>query len=335
VKKEAKNFCLLGGAAVDEAAALGRLGLGGAITGLTRLTGGASLQTWCFDAGDRRLILRRRTGAGEQPNGAALALGTEAALLRLAGDSGVPVPAVVRICTPEDGLDEALILTHICGETLGRRIVAGDAFAAIRPALGGQAGIALARIHQIDPVRLPDLPVLGAAETLAHYQHVYRESGAVRPVLDVAFQLLARALPPPVPPRLVHGDFRTGNLMVDPARGLVAVLDWELAHLGDPAEDIGWLCVNSWRFGAVEKQAGGFATLAEICRAYETAGGACIDVARIRFWHMLGSLKWAVMCLIMYGVFVSGADASVERAAIGRRVSECEADLLALIEAAA
>lgn len=304
---------------------------GGAIGGLTRLTGGASLQTWAFSCGQRELILRRRAQAGEQPNGAALSLATEAALLRLASQAGVPVPAVLRACAPQDGLGEAIIMARVDGETLGRRIVAGDAFAAIRPALAGQAGAALARIHAIDPAQLPALPSLGAADTLSHYEAVYRASGAVRPVLDVAFRLLARALPPPVPPRLVHGDFRTGNLIIDPKRGLTAVLDWELAHLGDPAEDIGWLCVNSWRFGAMEKQAGGFATLAELAAAYETASGRAIDTMRVRFWQMLGSLKWAVMCLIMYGVYASGADPSLERVAIGRRVSEAEADLLALI----
>ena len=142
-------------------------------------------------------------------------------------------------------------------------------------------------------------------------------------------------MPPPEAATIVHGDFRTGNLMIDPAAGLTAVLDWELAHIGDPAEDIGWLCVNSWRFGAVGHRAGGFGGLDELLEAYAAAGGTPPSEAHVSYWQMLGSLKWAVMCLTMYEIFRSGADPSLERAAIGRRVSECEADLLALMERAA
>jgi aminoglycoside phosphotransferase (APT) family kinase protein len=176
---------------------------------------------------------------------------------------------------------------------------------------------------------------MDAAETLAWYETVFRRTGACRPVLELAFHALARDLPPPARPALVHGDFRTGNLMIDSSNGIVAVLDWELAHIGDPAEDIGWLCVNSWRFGMVEKPVGGFGSLDSLLNAYESAGGTPPSAARIRYWQMLGSLKWAVMCLTMFEIFRSGADPSLERAAIGRRVSECEADLLALLDQAA
>jgi aminoglycoside phosphotransferase (APT) family kinase protein len=310
-----------------------RLGAGSAgIENLQRLTGGASLQTWRFTLlGDapRLLILRRRAAPGDN----ALSLETEAALLRLAGPQGVPVPGVVHVCTPADGLGEAVIVCHVAGETLGRRIVAGEAFAGVRPSLARQAGAALACIHAIDLAGGPDLPVLDAAATLAGYAAIFRRIGACRPVLEVAFRLLARDVPPPVQATLVHGDFRTGNLMVDPQTGLVAVLDWELSHRGDPAEDFGWLCVNSWRFGAIECEAGGFGALEDLRAGYAAVAGEAPPVARIRYWQMLGSLKWAVMCLMMYETHASGADPSLERAAIGRRVSECEADLLALIGA--
>jgi aminoglycoside phosphotransferase (APT) family kinase protein len=308
-----------------------RMGAGGAgIADLQRLTGGASLETWRFVlSGDtpRTLILRRRAAPGDN----ALSLETEASLLRLAGDAGVPVPEVLLVCAPGDGLGEAIIVSHVAGETLGRRIVAGEAFAAVRSALARQAGEALARIHAIDPATVPGLKLLDAAATLASYETIFRRIGACRPVLEVGFKLLARSVPPPVAPCLVHGDFRTGNLMIDPQSGLKAVLDWELSHCGDPAEDLGWLCVTSWRFGAVEREAGGFGALEELRAGYAAVAGSAPPVARIRYWQMLGSLKWAVMCLMMYETHASGADVSLERAAIGRRVSECEADLLALI----
>jgi aminoglycoside phosphotransferase (APT) family kinase protein len=300
------------------------------ICNIARLTGGASLETWRFDVDGvtpHTLILRRRAASGDN----ALPLATEAALLKLAGAEGVPVPDVIRICDDGDGLGEAIIVTHVEGETLGRRIVGGEAFATIRPDLARQAGAALARVHAIDPGAAPPLQTLDAPATLASYEAIFRRNGACRPVLEVAFRLLERDAPAPVPPRLVHGDFRTGNLMFDPGRGLTAVLDWELSHLGDPAEDLGWLCVNSWRFGAVDKPVGGFGVLGDLLAGYVEAGGAPPPVERIRYWQMLGSLKWAVMCLMMFETHASGADPSLERAAIGRRVSECEADLLALM----
>jgi aminoglycoside phosphotransferase (APT) family kinase protein len=312
-----------------------RLGAGGAGVGdLQRLTGGASLQTWRFTllgAAPRTLILRRRAAPGDN----ALSLGVEAALLRLAGAAGVPVPGVVHVCAPSDGLGEAVIVSHVAGETLGRRIVAGEAFAGVRSALARQAGAALARIHAVDLAVAPELPVLDAAATLVSYEAIFRRIGACRPVLEVAFRVLARDVPAPVPARLVHGDFRTGNLMIDPGAGMVAVLDWELSHRGDPAEDLGWLCVNSWRFGAMECEAGGFGSLEELRAGYASVAGDAPPVERIRYWQMLGSLKWAVMCLMMFETHASGADPSLERAAIGRRVSECEADLLALMGAGA
>jgi len=310
-----------------------RLGAGGAgIADLQRLTGGASLQTWRFTLlreAPRTLILRRRAVPGDN----ALSLEVEAALLRLAGAAGVPVPDVVHVCAPGDGLGEAVIVSHVAGETLGRRIVAGEAFAAIRPALARQAGVALARLHAVDLAIAPALPVLDAAATLVSYEAIFRRIGACRPVLEVAFRVLSRDVPAPVPTRLVHGDFRTGNLMIDPASGLAAVLDWELSHLGDPAEDFGWLCVNSWRFGAMELEAGGFGALEDVRAGYASVAGDAPPVDRIHYWQMLGSLKWAVMCLMMFETHASGGDPSLERAAIGRRVSECEADLLALMGA--
>jgi aminoglycoside phosphotransferase (APT) family kinase protein len=123
--------------------------------------------------------------------------------------------------------------------------------------------------------------------------------------------------------------------MIHPDDGLRAVLDWELAHLGDPAEDLGWICVNSWRFGNHAKPVGGFGDYSQLLDAYAAAGGSEISLDRVQYWQMLGSMKWGIMCMTMYQSFATGADASVERAMIGRRTSETEIDLITLLEAAA
>jgi aminoglycoside phosphotransferase (APT) family kinase protein len=113
--------------------------------------------------------------------------------------------------------------------------------------------------------------------------------------------------------------------------GVRAVLDWELTHIGDPAEDLGWICVNSWRFGETHKVVGGFGVTREEFTHVAEAGGKNMTADRVKFWEMFGTLKWGIMCMTMYQAFAGGADRSVERAAIGRRSSETEIDLVNLL----
>ena len=128
---------------------------------------------------------------------------------------------------------------------------------------------------------------------------------------------------------LVHGDFRHGNLIIGPD-GVRAVLDWELAHFGDPMEDLGWICVNSWRFGEIDKPVGGFGSREDLFAGYEEAGRK-VDPDRVMFWEVMGTLRWGIMCCGMMQRFRTGPDHSMERAMIGRRSSETEIDLLRLL----
>lgn len=296
-----------------------------------RLSGGASQETWAFElANGRRLILRKRPdGLARDPERTA-GLETEARLIQLAGAAGAPVPEVVHVCTPADGLGEAYVMGRVEGETLGRRIVRDETFAGVRPGLAYRCGEVLARIHSIPIDAAPALPRSDALAELDKYEAIYRQSGAERPILELAFRRLRRQAPAETAAVVVHGDFRNGNLMIHPEAGLAAVLDWELAHIGDPAADLGWLCVNSWRFGG-DKPVGGFGDYADLLAGYAAGGGSPIPLERVLYWQTLGSLKWGVMCLIMYQAYASGADPSVERAMIGRRVSETEIDLMNLL----
>ena len=297
-----------------------------------RLSGGASLETWAFDLDDGTpLILRRRPDAAP-PRETAASLAHEAALIVAAGRTGAPVPIVEHVCTPDDGLGEAFVMRRLEGETLGKRIARDAAFDAVRPGLARRCGEVLAQIHGAPLEGLPPLTTSDALGELARYEAVYREQGADRPTFEAAFRWLEASAPPPLAPVLVHGDFRNGNLMIHPEQGLVGVLDWELAHLGDPAEDLGWLCVNSWRFGQWRRPVGGFGDDQALLDGYAAVSGREIPLSRLRFWQALGSLKWGVMCLMMYASFANGADPSIERAMIGRRVSETEIDLVLLME---
>lgn len=312
--------------------------LGGRITRLRRLSGGASQETWALgfaaDAGaDTDLILRRSPPGGHHRSSANAGLAAEAALIDLAGRHGVPVPAIHRVLTPADGLGSGFVMQCLQGETLGRRVATDPALATARETLAWQCGQTLARLHAIPPEAVPaDLGLrrAGPADELAHYRGWHARHATVRPVFQLAFRWLQDRLPADPPrPMLVHGDFRNGNLMID-AQGLRGVLDWELAHVGDPMEDLGWLCVPSWRFGQFERPVGGFGTLDQLVAGYEAAGGRA-DRERIHWWTVMGSLKWGVICESMLQAWLTGAEREVEKAAIGRRASEAEIDLLTLI----
>ena len=325
----------------DVPAALARLaqrlgGKGARLADAGRLSGGASMETWAFAIegaeGRENLILRRRSVPFDPENARSISLATEAALIRATGARGARVPPVRHVCDDADGLGEAYVMGRVDGETLGRKITSDPRFDAIRPALARQCGEVLAPIHATPPPPGLNLRTIDAAAELDRYEQVYRASGAERPILELAFQYLRGRLPEPCPPVLLHGDFRNGNIMFDPQKGVAAVLDWELSHIGDPAEDMGWICTNSWRFGRPDRPVGGFGDYADLLAGYAAAGGRPIELSRVRFWQMLGSLRWGIMCLTMYLSWRDGVEKSVERPMIGRRVSETEADLVVLLE---
>ncbi len=317
-------------------AQLARARLGGlGVADLTRLSAGATQEIWRFSlieaAGATPLVLRRAPG-GDRVSETAVGLETEARLIEAAGSAGVPVPPVRWVLGPEDGLGHGFIMGFVEGETLGGRIARGEALAPIRPFLARQCGDILARIHTIDPAAFPGLRRSTPAEQIAQYKEAYRGTGWPRPVFDLALCWLEAHCPPsPEHPRLVHGDFRNGNLMVG-LDGVRAVLDWELAHVGDPMEDLGWICVNAWRFGVLDKPVGGFGEREDLWAGYEAAGRSAVDRDRVRFWEVFGSLRWGVMCAGMAAAFRT-VDPSVERAVIARRASENEIDLLRLLAA--
>jgi len=298
---------------------------GGAVGDLRRLSGGASKETWAFTADGRDLVLQRqrasaleRTGVG--PDG-------EAALLEVAARAGMAVPRVVASSATADELGAPfLLMESVPGETIARRILRDDRFAHARARVVPQCAEALARLHS-----LPADSVDGLSETdpLGSLRDVVDLIGQPRPALELGFRSLTRTRPAVTGRTMVHGDFRLGNLIIDES-GLAAVIDWELAHVGDPAEDLGWLCVRAWRFGATAPVAG-LGQYAELLDAYASAGGREVTPETLRWWEAYGTLRWGVICLMQAAGHLSGMVRSHELATIGRRVCQTEHDLLGLL----
>jgi aminoglycoside phosphotransferase (APT) family kinase protein len=306
---------------------------GARLCGAERLSGGASQELWSLeveaDGVVRRFVLRRNPGGAVRRETAA-GMETEARLIGLAGRAGAPVPGVAWVLGPEDDLGSGYVMDHVPGETLARRLLRDPEFAEARPKLARQLGEAAARIHSIDLAAAGDLRRTSAESALAGSYAHYRSLDVDRPVVEWAFKWLEANLPrDPVAPVVVHGDLRNGNVVVGPD-GLRAVLDWEVVHIGDPMEDLGWICVTSWRFGEIDRPVGGFGSREDLFAGYEAVSGKPVDPARARFWEVHGVLRWGLSCLMMAREFQAG-DRSVERAAIGRRASETEIDLLAML----
>ena len=304
------------------------------VTGAAKLSGGASQETWSFDivhAGGRHGAILRRSpkGYGASPTRAA-GLDAEARLMQLAHDAGLPSPKVMHVLKPDDALGTGFIMARVEGETIARKILRDEQFAAARPMLARQLGKVAAGIHSLPRGELPELREMSATKEIGELDREYRSFNWPRPVFDLALRWLRNHDPGPSEEvTLVHGDFRHGNLIIG-SDGVRAVLDWELAHLGDPMEDLGWICVNSWRFGEIDKPVGGFGSREELFAGYESAGRR-VDPERVTFWEVMGTLRWGVMCCGMMQRFRLSSEHSIERAMIGRRSSETEIDLLRLL----
>lgn len=297
----------------------------GPVDDLHRLTGGASRETWSFRSGEDRFVLQReRAGAAAAGD---RSMETEAQLLQAAAAAGVPVADVVASGAGDTPLGSGfLVSTFVEGESIARRILRDDTYAAARDRLAPQCGAALAAVHTIDPGAVPGLE---RTDQVSQYRTVLDDFGDAVPTFELAFRWLEANRPGGGGETVVHGDFRLGNLLVG-QDGLRAVVDWELAHLGDPMEDLGWLCVRAWRFGA-QAPVAGVGSYEALFDAYAAASGTPVDGDVVRWWEVLGTLKWGIMCIMQARTHLDGWTRSVELAAIGRRVCENEHDLLRLL----
>jgi aminoglycoside phosphotransferase (APT) family kinase protein len=279
------------------------------------LAGGASKEAWAVDADGERLLVRRAGGGVIHRH--TLSLEHEFEVLRAAHEAGVKVPRPVTYIADLDGR-EAFVMERLEGETIGRRIVR----MALPDRLPVEMAEELAKIHALSPKRLASVERL--VEELD-------DVGEPHPAIELGLWWLREHRPPPRAPVVVHGDFRVGNLVVDET-GLVGVLDWEFAHLDDPARDLSFSLVRAWRFGVPEKRLGGIGEVEPYLERYNELTGFGVRQEELDYWELAGNVGWAIGCLTQAQRHLSGQDRSVELAVLGRLGAEVEYEICHLLE---
>ncbi len=301
-------------------------------TGLTRLTGGATMESWRFSCGEQDFVLRRAPSLEfmkDRPFGHDV----EAAVIRAAYAKGVTAPEIVAELEPKDGIGSGFVMRALPGTPNPKEILEFDG----AEALLRQAACDLAHIHSIRPGPngggVPDaVPVMDYREAIADLRAQFEEAGGDRPIIALGLKWMEDNCPEPVEPVLIHGDYRMGNLLAQPGGKLTGVLDWELAHFGDRHEDLAFGCMAVWRFHRYDRPALGLGSLEDYFAAYEAEAGVPVDRERFRYWLIHRTVWWALGCLRMAKIWRSGEDRMLERVVISRRTSEQELDLLMLLE---
>ncbi|MEN8159635.1 MAG: phosphotransferase family protein [Myxococcota bacterium] len=260
----------------------------------------------------------------------------EASHLRFAEAAGMPAPHVHAVCDDPGYVGGPFfVTTRVAGETIPRQVLRlVEREPGLGPRLARQCGEALARLHAADPggahseITRPEGDPIEAA--LRSVEPLLRELLQPSPAFTLALRTLERERPPPPPrPSVVHGDFRNGNIIVDTS-GLAAALDWEICHVGDPMEDLGWLCQRMWRFRNDTLEVGGFGTRQDLAAGYEAAGGR-FEPARFHWWKTMSTLRWGLGLAGQAKAHLDGSVPSIVMAASGRRVAELEWDVLMLL----
>ena len=311
------------------------------ILALTLLDGGAIQENWALDthfdggalAGNRRLVLRADASTGVPSS---LGRTEEFAVLKAVFAAGVTVPEPLFVCADPGILGKPFfVMRWAAGTAAGHRITRDAALDPAMPAIAERLGQELARIHTIGPrpelAFLPPyaeaLPVRQIARWRAYLDH----HPTPRPVLEWGMRWLETHLPAPPEPVLCHRDFRTGNYLLDGSI-LTGILDWEFTGWGDSHEDIGWFCSKGWRFARLDREAGGIADRASFYRGYQDESGRVIDPRRVFFWEVMASVRWAVIALQQSDRHILAGDRSLDLALTGRRASECELEILMLLD---
>jgi aminoglycoside phosphotransferase (APT) family kinase protein len=307
------------------------------------LSGGAVQENWRIDVvidggprvGTHSLVLRTDAAARLSMS---LDRPRELACIRAAHEAGVRVAEPIAECGDTSVIGAPFTIQRLLsGSAQGRRIVRDPKLAEHGPALARQLGEQLARIHAIRPPRddlaflsLPDPDAVSVG--VAEMRRALDKATEPRPALEYVLAWLVSNKPASRATSLVHGDFRTGNYLVDNGQ-LTGILDWEFSHWGDPREDLGWFCARCWRFGNDALAAGGIAARADLLAGYNSVADVPIAETEIAFWEIFGAARWATIALLQGQRFLTGGERSLELALTGLMPAEIELDALDAIAA--
>ena len=300
------------------------------IKNLVPLTGGASADINRIIFEDNKEFIVRRSVVKDKAV-MAIPKNMEAKIQKIVKEYGAPVPEIIMEFSEGAEIGEGYVMQSVGGETIPRKILRDDSYKNIRNKLPYEIGKSLAQIHKTKLEKLQDLEKITFSESLEKLFIIYESFDQPQPVFDLAFKWLENQKILDYEEVLVHGDYRFGNFIISEKK-LESIIDWELAHIGNPMEDLGWLCVRSWRFGNVNKRAAGLGDVDELIAGYESNSKIKIDKSQLDMWQLYGSLKWGIICMVQTFAHLSGAVKSLEKAAIGRRVSETEFDLMNMIK---
>ncbi len=307
------------------------VGIEGKVSNLEPLTGGASKEIWKFEVSNAKqstkMILRRGSGI-EGP--LAIKTADEARIQKEVIKVGAPVPTILAVSKNEEELGDSYIMNFVEGESIARKILRDKEYKKALPVLAYQCGEAIARIHNVDIDNFSFLPKKPAEDQLEDLYSTYQSFEQPSPVFEYAYLWLKEQDFSNFQESLVHGDFRLGNIIVN-GEGLQSIIDWELAHIGNPLQDLGWVCGNSWRFGKNDKVVGGFGELEDLLKGYNSISKFQVNNEMVKCWQVFGTFRWGVICLIQAYAHLNGTINSIEKAAIGRRVSETEIDIVDLL----
>ncbi len=307
------------------------VGIEGKVSNLEPLTGGASKEIWKFEVSNAKqstkMILRRGSGI-EGP--LAIKTADEARIQKEVIKVGAPVPIILAVSKNEEELGDSYIMHFVEGESIARKILRDKEYKKALPILAYQCGEAIAKIHNVDINNFSFLPKKPAEDQLEDLYSTYQSFEQPSPVFEYAYLWLKEQDFGNFQESLVHGDFRLGNIIVN-TDGLQSIIDWELAHIGNPLQDLGWVCGNSWRFGKNNKVVGGFGELEDLLEGYNSVSKLKVNKEMVRCWQVFGTFRWGVICLIQAYAHLNGTINSIEKAAIGRRVSETEIDIVDLL----
>lgn len=315
------------------------------VANLWRIPGGASRETWSFDASwhegghcaERGFILRRDPDASllETERGA------EFGVIRAAHSAGVPVPEPYWLERDGTWLERPFfIMERIDGcETSPSKLVAEPRFQQVQGKLGEAFVGVLAAIHALDWEELAldfldgaRSPAAAAIHELDRWEKtLIADSLEPQPILRAALTWLRHHLPPPAKKLVVvHADYRTGNFLYNERGEIKGMLDWEMAHIGDPLEDVGWACMRPWRWDGSER-IGALMERSNFLRRYAERTGNAVPEESVRFWEVLGNVKLAVIFVTGARSFCEGRTKTLQMANLGRNINRLELELLDLM----